>query len=64
MPAMSRHAAPIVLSPEEEATLGAWARGRRLAVRQVQRAQIIQLAAAGAENQEIARTLGVSRPTV
>ena len=61
---MSRHAAPIVLSPEEEATLGTWARSRRLAVRQVQRAQIIQLAAAGVESQEIARIVGVSRPTV
>lgn len=33
-------------------------------MRQVQRAQIIQLAAAGLESQEIARVLGVSRPTV
>jgi len=32
--------------------------------RQVQRAQIIQLAAAGLDSQDIARTLGVSRPTV
>jgi transposase len=61
---MSRQAAPIVLEPDEDATLGAWARSRALPVRQVQRAQIIQLAAAGIENQEIARTLGVSRPTV
>ena len=61
---MSRHAAPVVLSPEEEATLGTWARSRRLAARQVQRAQIVQLAAAGAESQAIARILGVSRPTV
>ncbi|MGH7665140.1 MAG: IS630 family transposase [Gemmatimonadaceae bacterium] len=61
---MSRHAAPIVLSPDEEATLDTWARSRRMAVRQVQRAQIVQLAAAGVESQEIARTLGVSRPTV
>ena len=61
---MSRQAAPIVLSPEEDATLSRWARSRRMAVRQVQRAQIVQLAAAGVESQEIARTLGVSRPTV
>ena len=61
---MSRQAAPIVLSPEEAATLETWARSRRLPLRQVQRAQIIQLAAAGVESQEIARTLGVSRPTV
>jgi transposase len=61
---MSRHAAPIVLSDDEESTLDAWARSRSLAVRQVQRAQIIQLAAAGAESQEIAHIVGVSRPTV
>ncbi len=61
---MSRHATPVVLNPEEEATLSAWARSRSMAVRQVQRAQIIQLAAAGVESQEIARIVGVSRPTV
>ena len=61
---MSRHAAPIVLSLAEEETLDAWARSRRLPLRQVQRAQIVQLAAAGVESQEIARTLDVSRPTV
>ncbi|MCI0458017.1 MAG: IS630 family transposase [Gemmataceae bacterium] len=64
MPVVSRHAAPILLSPEEAATLETWARSRTLPLRQVQRAQIIQLAAAGVESQEIARTLGVSRPTV
>lgn len=61
---MSRQAAAIVLSPDEDAMLDTWARSRSMAVRQVQRAQIIQLAAAGVESQEIARTLGVSRPTV
>jgi len=61
---MSRHAAPIVLSPVEETTLNAWARSRTLPLRQVQRAQIVQLAAAGVESQEIARVVGVSRPTV
>lgn len=61
---MSRQAAAIVLSAEEEATLQAWARSRRLPVRQVQRAQIVQLAAAGVESQEIAAVLGISRPTV
>jgi transposase len=61
---MSRHAAAIVLSSEEEATLETWARSRRRPVRQVQRAQIVQLAAAGVESQEIARILAVSRPTV
>ena len=61
---MSRQAASILLSAEEETTLDTWARSRSLAVRQVQRAQIIQLAAAGVESQEIARVLRVSRPTV
>ena len=61
---MSRQAAAIVLSSDEEATLETWGRSRRLPLRQIQRAQIIQLAAAGVESQEIARTLGVSRPTV
>ena len=41
-----------------------WARSRSLPVRQVQRAQIIQLAARGVESQEIARRLAISRPTV
>ena len=61
---MSRSAAPIVLSGEEETTVDAWARSRSLPLRQVQRAQIIQLAATGVESQEIAKLLGVSRPTV
>ncbi|HVT59134.1 MAG TPA: helix-turn-helix domain-containing protein, partial [Thermoanaerobaculia bacterium] len=61
---MSRHAAPIVLSPDEQATLDSWVRSRTLSVRQVQRARIIQLAAEGVESQAIARALGVSRPTV
>lgn len=62
--AMSRHAALITLSPDERATLDTWARSRSLPVRQVQRAQIIQLAANGVESQDIAAALGVSRPTV
>ena len=61
---MSRSAAPIVLSVQEEATVDAWARSRNLPLRQVQRAQIIQLAATGVDSQEIAALLGVSRPTV
>jgi len=61
---MSRRAALIVLSEEEQAILDGWARSRSLPVRQVQRAQIIQLAARGVESQEIARRLGISRPTV
>lgn len=61
---MSRHAAPIALSPDEQTTLATWARSRTLPLRQVQRARIIDLAARGTDNQDIARTLAVSRPTV
>src|SRR5215212_6353719 len=61
---MSRHAVPVALSPDERATLDAWARSRTLPVRLVQRAQIVQLAADGMANQDIAATLAVSRPTV
>ena len=59
-----KKAACIVLSPEERSILGTWVRGRSLPMRQVQRAQIILLAADGAESQEIARRTKVSRPTV
>ena len=45
-------------------SVDAWARSRSLPLRQVQRAQIIQLAATGVDSQEIAKLLGVSRPTV
>lgn len=61
---MARKAAPIMLSPSEEKTLDAWARSRTLPARVVQRAQIIQMAANGEQSQEIARKLGLSRPTV
>jgi transposase len=53
-----------MLSPEEKSKLDAWARGRSLAVRLVLRARIIQMAAKGALNQEIAHELNISRPTV
>jgi len=61
---MSRTAQTIILSPEEQATLETWAHGRSLPARLVQRAQIIRLAAGGALNQDIARELRISRPTV
>lgn len=61
---MSRIAARIVLSPEERVVLATWAHGRSLPLRLVQRAQIIQMAADGALSQDIARKMGVSRPTV
>ena len=61
---MSRTAASIILSPEERSTLDRWARGRSIPLRLVERAQIIQMAANGSLNQDIARRRGVSRPTV
>lgn len=61
---MSRHALPIVLSADEVTTLETWARSRTRPARVVERARIVQLAAHGVPNQEIAKRLGVSRPTV
>jgi len=61
---MSRIASPIVLTQEEQVTVDSWGRSRSLPLRLVQRARIVQMAADGRENQQIARTLGVSRPTV
>ena|SRR5438552_1445374 len=61
---MSRRASPIVLTPEEQSTLDTWARGRSIAARLVQRAQIIRMAAQGILSQDIAEQLNVSRPTV
>ncbi len=61
---MSRHAPPIVLSPDEVVTLDQWSRSRTLPARVVERAQIVRLAAGGVPSQEIAQRLGVSRPTV
>jgi transposase len=54
----------IILSPAEELKLDAWAHGRSIPLRLVQRARIIQMAAKGALNQEIADELKISRPTV
>ena len=59
-----RIAPPIILSPDENVALAKWARGRSIAARLVQRARIIQRAAEGAQSKDIAKTLGVSRPTV
>jgi len=61
---MSRRATPIILSPEERSTLDTWARGRSIAARLVQRAQIIRMAAQDILSQDIAQELDVSRPTV
>ncbi len=61
---MSRTAVPIVLSPEEHATLETWTRSRSLPLRLVQRAQIIRLATDGWASQDIAGRMKISRPTV
>ena len=61
---MSRKAPQIVLSATERTTLDDWARRRRLPHRQVIRARIVTMAADGVDSQDIARALGVSRPTV
>lgn len=54
----------IVLSPQEQATIQRWAQGKRVPMRLVQRARIIQMAANGEFNHDIARRVGISRPTV
>ncbi len=54
----------IVLSAEEREELGTLARGRKVAVRVAERARIIQLAAEGKQNQEIAEICGATRRTV
>jgi transposase len=57
-------AEPIFLSAQERVTLDAWAAARSLPFRLVQRARIIKIAADGVLNQDIAKQLHVSRPTV
>lgn len=59
-----RRAPPSVLSAEEQPVLAAWARGRSVPLRLVERARIVQMAAHGRLNQDIARELDISRPTV
>ena len=59
-----RIAPPIILSPDEHVALAKWAQGRSISARLVQRARIIQRAAEGAQSKDIAKKLGVSRPTV
>src|SRR6266852_6718888 len=61
---MSRTADSIILTPQEQSILAAWTRARSHPLRLVQRASIIQMAAKGVFNQDIARAVGVSRPTV
>lgn len=54
----------IILTPKEEAAINRWAQGKSFPLRLVQRAQIIQLAAKGIFNHDIAKHLDISRPTV
>jgi transposase len=61
---MSRTAAEIVLSAKERSMIEMWSRGKSFPVRLVQRSQIIQMAADGMLNQDIALRLGTTRPTV
>lgn len=61
---LMNRAEQIVLSLSERATIDRWSRSKRLPLRLVIRAQIIQLAAQGVFSHEIAQALGVSRPTV
>ena len=59
-----RVAQRFTLSAEQEAQLQAYARGRKVERRLVERARIVLLAAEGKENLEIAARLEVSRHTV
>lgn len=59
-----RVAETITLIPEERTMLKQWATGRRFPFRLVQRAQIIQMAADCTMSKDIARRLGISKPTV
>jgi len=61
---MTRIAEHIILHSEELSILDKWTRGRSIPARLVERAEIIQMAAEGVPNKEIARRLQVSRPTV
>jgi hypothetical protein len=49
-----RIAAPIILSEQERGVLKVWARGRKLPLRLIQRAQIVVMAAEGVPSQDIA----------
>jgi transposase len=55
-----RVAPPVVLNSEQRKTLEQWARSRSLPIRQVQRAQIILLAADGKQDLEIAVAVNIS----
>jgi hypothetical protein len=50
----------VVLTEDQERALRQWARGRSLPARQVERARVVLLAAAGKQDLEIAAELGIS----
>jgi transposase len=55
-----RVAPQVVLTEDQERTLRQWARGRSLPARQVERARVVLLAAAGKQDLEIAVEVGIS----
>ena len=55
-----RVAPPVVLTDDQKRTLQQWARGRSLPARQVERARVVLLAAAGKQDLEIAAEIGIS----
>src|SRR3954471_18053594 len=55
-----RVAPPVVLTEDQRRTLHQWARGRSLPARQVERARVVLLAAAGKQDLEIATAIGIS----
>lgn len=61
---MCRVAETIDLTEKEKVTINDWAKSRKMPLRVVQRARIIQMAANNHENREIAAILDISRPTV
>ena len=61
---MWKPAAPVVLSDQQREVLERWVRAQRTPQSLVTRARIILCAAAGVSNRQIAREVGVSRPTV
>lgn len=61
---LMKTAEPIILTSAERSTINSWATGSSMPYRLVQRARIIRMAADGALNQNIAKELQISRPTV
>jgi hypothetical protein len=55
-----RVAPPVELTDDQKRVLQQWARGRSLPARQVERARVVLLAAAGKQDLEIAAEIGIS----